>query len=264
MKLAQKFLIISLFLAFVLLALGIAALWLREIRKPPEKVGRVVVKQFSFKDASDLKEFQDKLLAGSRTRYSTAEELGKTCVKAVSEDSASAFFYQQELVPERRPFVNWDWRAGKFPVRHQAEALDEKSEFDFVAQFYVIFSSRFFLNAKAIQYVWTEKIPVGTVSDSPYTKNVKIMVLQSGPSEEWKHEERNISEDFENLFGKELEKNVDAISFMTDSDSTGTSALAYFGNITLGYLGALPEDQKRKRLKRRGKRSKRFPFLRER
>jgi hypothetical protein len=240
----------------------LAAAFFLKAKKPPAKEGRDIVKQFTFSSPGELKEFEGKLLAHNWTDYSIAKEGGKSFLKATSNDSASALYYKRNFVTERRPFVGWDWKAVDFPDRKQKESLDKKKEFDFVAQFYVIFSARFFLNAKAIQYVWTEDLPVGTVSDSPYTRNVKLLVLESGPSEEWKHEERNIEEDYHRLFGKELEKDVAAIAFMTDSDSTETDATAYISNITIGYLGEVPGRKKRMMKKRKSlKRSKRFPFL---
>jgi hypothetical protein len=256
-KFSKNFIITISIIIFAVLTLAGFAIW--KAKRPPVEVGREVIRDFSFSGAKGLSDWEDKLLARNRTDYSVVEEAGKGCVKAQSEDSASALFYQHKLLFLKRPFVSWDWRVAKFPERQQQENLDKKEEFDFGAQFYVIFASRFFLNTKAIQYVWTEKMPVGTVSDSPYTKNVKIMVLESGPSDEWKHEERNIEEDFRNLFGQELSKNVAAVALMTDSDSTGTSALAYFSNVVLGYLG-MDLSKRKRHVKKKLVRSKRFPF----
>ena len=260
MKFLKKPLIILSALILVLLTLASAIKW--KMERPPAKVGKELIKHFSFSDAQDLKEWDDKLLAGNKTRYTLSDVGGVKCVKADSQDSASAMYYKQDLSSIRRPIISWDWKVEKFPVHQKDEELKSKEEFDFGAQFYVIFSAKFFLNAKAIQYVWTEKAPVGTAVDSPYTKNVKILVLESGPSEEWKHEERNIEEDFRNLFGEELEKDVAAVSFMTDSDSTGTTALAYLNDVKLGYLGVDPNRKIRikEKKRRKWKRSKRFPF----
>lgn len=208
--------------------------------KLPAVEKRELVRHFSFSSPGDLDEWEERVLTRNRTGYGVTVLDGKDCVKAVSEDSASALFYRQPLSIDRAPFVSWDWKAEKFPSLKREETLEEKEEFDFVAQMYVIFDSRFFLNAKAIQYVWTRDLPVGTVTSSPYTENVKLMVLESGGSDEWKHEQRDIREDFRHLFGKEPEKDVAVVSFMTDSDSTGTVASAYYGDITVGYLKTIP------------------------
>jgi len=225
-------------LVFLLVAVAVIA---REyvVRRQISFFGgeRIAVKRFPFKSPGSVSEWDEKVLARRETVYTAVEHADRACVKAESEDSASTLFYKLSLSHKRRPFMSWKWLAEKFPERKSAENLNKKKEFDFVAQVYVVFHSRFFMNSKAIQYVWAENLPVGTVSDSPYTKNVKLIVLESGPSEEWKHEERDISEDYKVLFGEELKKHIDAIAFMTDSDSTTSSAVAYYTDITIGFLG---------------------------
>ena len=194
------------------------------------------VKQFLFHSENSIEEWDEKTLSRYKTVYSITEYKGKQCVRAVGENSASTLYFEKKLAYKKRPFVSWDWIVGKFPERKLEETLDRKKEFDFAAQVYVVFYSRFFLNARAIQYVWAEGLPVGKISNSPYTKNVKLMVLESGVSEDWKHEERNIVQDYLDLFGEDLKKDVVAVAFMTDADSTKTSAVAYYGDITLGFL----------------------------
>ncbi|MFC1548863.1 DUF3047 domain-containing protein [Candidatus Omnitrophota bacterium] len=236
----RNFIIVSLIAAVIAIALGVSFIVVKE--KLKGATGKAV-KEFPFTSQNSLKEWEVKVLTKNSTGYTLAEHDGKNCVKAESKDSASALYSKQRLFWESDPFVSWDWKAEKFPERTKKETLKKKEEFDFVAQVYVIFYARFFLNMQAIQYVWTENIPEGEASSSPYTKKVKLMVLQSGPSEGWVHEERDIREDYKKLFGAELNKNVAAISFMTDSDSTGTTASAYFTNIKVGYLDKDPEKR---------------------
>ncbi len=207
---------------------------LRKRRNDRESVRSAAVKRFLFQTPESMEEWDIKGLSRRRTDYSLTQYKEKKCVKAASRDSAAILYYKQQLSREECPHVSWDWVVEKFPVRKSEEDLKNKEEFDFGAQLYVMFQSRFFLRGKAIQYVWAEKLPVGTVSTSPYTKNVRLMVLESGISDGWKHEVRNIADDFQALFGEELKKDISAIAFMTDSDSTGSSAVAYYGNIALG------------------------------
>ncbi|MFC1479847.1 DUF3047 domain-containing protein [Candidatus Omnitrophota bacterium] len=240
MKRSGRFFIVGfLVVAVVIVALGVY-IFLKGKRPPVDK--RETVKSFSFSSAKSLDEWDEKVLAQHKTDYSVTELDGVSCVKAASENSASTLYYKQRLSCDRDPFLGWDWKAEKFPARKKQEALKKKSEFDFVAQVYVIFDARFFLNAKAILYVWTRDLPVGTVGTSPYTKKVKILVLESGETDQWKHEERDIKKDFLDLFGEELEKDVTAISFMTDADSTDSSAVAYFKDFTLGYMATAPGE----------------------
>jgi hypothetical protein len=67
---------------------------------------------------------------------------------------------------------------------------------------------------------------------------VKLLVLESGPSEAWKHEDRDIAADYSTLFGGVLERDVVAVAFMTDADSTDSAASAYYRDVKIGYLGA--------------------------
>ena len=212
------------------------------VLKMPEGGAGKVIKEFPLSSEKDLGEWEEKQLCKNSTVYSITERDGKKCVVAESENSASALFYRQRLSWERDPFVSWDWKAGKFPEYRTQQSLDKKSDFDFAAQVYVIFAARFFLNMKAIQYAWTKDLPVGTASDSPYTKNVKLLVLESGETEGWVHEERDIRKDYRELFGEELDKDVAAVSFMTDSDSTESSATAYYSNIKISYMDKVREE----------------------
>lgn len=236
MKLAGRlFLVLLLIVAVVILEFGYRTFIKKE--EPTAGIQRESVKIFSFSGAADLAEWQEKPVAKGNTDYSIGEYDGKKCVVAESTDSASTLYYKQRLSYGRCPYVSWEWKAVDFPQRTEPENLSKKKEFDFAAQVYVITDAKFFLNAKALQYVWTESIPAGIVVSNPYTEKVKIIVLESGPTEEWKIETRDICKDYREAFGKELEKDIAAVSFMTDSDSTGTSAKACYTNIEIGYLG---------------------------
>lgn len=233
MRPGRSFIIFFLIVAVVVIALA-TFIFLRE-DKLPEPDTREIVKEFTFLSPDSLDDWDENIFAKTKTVYSLIDDNGKGAVKGVSDDSASALYYKQKLSHKRYPFVSWDWKVEKFPTLKNGGSLDKKSEFDFAAQLYVVFHARFFLNMKAIQYVWTESIPVGTISISPYTKKVRVMVLRSGTPGEWKHEDRNIKEDYEALFGEPVEKDIAAVSFMTDSDSGDSRAIAYFTNITMGY-----------------------------
>lgn len=227
-----------LFLAAVVLAvMAIKSFLLFELMKG-RGAAYSIVKEFSFSSQSSLAGWEEKGLAPRKTEYALTELDGKKVMKATADDSASTFFCKERLDCRIKPFVSWDWKAESFPKRKTPETLEKKAEFDFAAQFYVVFYDRLFLRSKAIQYVWTEEVPAGTSSDSPYTKNVKLLVLESGPSADWKHEERDISADYNMLFGEPLERDVVAVAFMTDADSTDSSSSAYYRDIKIGYLGS--------------------------
>ena len=230
------------FLIVIALSVSAAAVFLYYLPmpKPVEEAGdedyREVVRRVTFTGPESLEDWDEKRLGRRSTDYSVEEIEGRVVLRASSEKSASGLYLKEKLSYKNRPYVKWDWKAVKFPEREKEESLDRKGEFDFAAQFYVLFYSRMVMSGKGIQYVWTEDIPKGTSTNSPYTKNIKILVLESGDLGEWKTEERDISADYLKLFGKELGKDVVAVAFMSDADSTGTTAEAYFADLEIGYL----------------------------
>jgi len=78
---------------------------------------------------------------------------------------------------------------------------------------------------------------------SPYTNRSKLVVVESGPSliNQWVDEQRNVFMDFKEAFGEEPPL-VSGIAIMTDTDNTGESAIAHYGDIvfkkTAGDLAA--------------------------
>jgi hypothetical protein len=233
--------------AVAILSAGVYLYYLPVPKDAEEKDYKDIVRRISFDTAESLDEWDEKRLSRHSTDYFVESIDGRGVLKAVSEKGASGLYLKETLSFRDRPYVKWSWRALKFPERKEKENFASKEEFDMAAQFYVLFQSRMMLNAKAIQYVWAHEIPEGAVASNPYTDNVKIMVLQTGESGEWKAEERDIAADYEKLFGTELDKDVAAIALMTDADSTGTRAEAYFADIEIGYLPVtgtgVPEEQ---------------------
>ena len=84
----------------------------------------------------------------------------------------------------------------------------------------------------AINYIWESKVPKGTIVDNAFTDLVKMIVIESGEGEvgHWVEEERNLYEDYKKAFGEEPYL-VNGVAIMTDTDNTGESATAYYGDI---------------------------------
>jgi hypothetical protein len=81
-------------------------------------------------------------------------------------------------------------------------------------------------------YVWDVRAPVGTIAPSAYTGRVRMVVVDSGPAllGRWVARERNVAEDFRAAFGMEAPP-VAAIVLAADTDNTGASTEAYFGDV---------------------------------
>ncbi len=188
-----------------------------------------------------------------RTRYSLVQSdiggITATVVKAQSDRSASGLVRPVAVDLAVYPVLRWRWRVDQLNPR---EDVTTKSGDDFPARLYVTFAKREGeftpwesmksavhrlvygrdLPSRAINYVWASRVPLGTVVPSPYTDRVRIIVVESGPENlnRWTTEHRNVLDDYRRAFGEQPAQ-VTGVGIMTDSDDTGTRAVAYYGDI---------------------------------
>lgn len=196
------------------------------------------LRDFPFTDEAALREWEEKIFKG-KVIYSVEKDSGLSYVRADSRSAASALYYKIKADSKRRrPVLSWKWRVERFPAKQSPESLEAKNEDDFAARVYVIFLSKFIMNSKVVEYIWAEDLPIGTIGTSPYSKNIKLIVLQSGPAKDgkWAAEERDAVGDYVLVFGGMPEHDIGAISFMTNTEHTGTSADAMYDDIKLGYM----------------------------
>ena len=235
MKLPKKTIIL-------LIAIGISALLFYgpriagfiKTRWPLErKVG--LIKHFPFSEEDSLREWEEKILKG-KVLYRIDRRNKESFVLGSSDQTASALYYRIKLDMDRRPVISWKWNARKFPLKKEPEDLKNIQQDDFTARVYVIFLTPLFIDSKALEYIWTESIPEGTITASPYSENLQLIVAECGrKGEGWISEKRDIYKDFVSAFGEEPKLNIGAIAFMTDSDSTESSAESFYDDIKIGY-----------------------------
>jgi len=173
------------------------------------------------------------------TEYSLIREGGSTVVKARSSAAASGLFKKVQLDPAQYRYLSWKWKIAE-PLRGRAEKT--KAGDDYSARVYVVFPGMFFWQTKAINYVWSSRLPKGESFPNPFTSNAMMVVVESGPEKTgtWITEQRDILADYRRLFGGEPRK-LGAIAVMTDTDNTAGEALAWYGDIT---ISSLPSSQK--------------------
>jgi len=203
-----------------------------------------IVKHFSFSKENSLREWKEKVFKGKVTyKLDNLDQEG--FVLATSEGTASALFYKIKMDINKRPVISWKWNAKSFPAKDGRENLSNAKQDDFAGRVYVIFPALFFTKSKALEYIWTEKIKEGTISASPYSKNLRLMVVESGKKEgvDWVFEERDIYEDYVKAFGEKPKYNIGAIAFMTDADSTKSTAEAFYDEIKIGYKKERAEEE---------------------
>jgi len=183
------------------------------------------------------------------TTYSLVKDGETIVVKAVSEASASGLTREIQIDPKEYPIIQWRWKVENIFKKGNVRL---KEGDDYPARLYITFQYdlsklSFFEKAKfeavrllygqypptaAINYIWESKAPVNTFIPNPYTDRVMMIVLESGSDKlnQWVNEERNLYEDFKKAFGYEPPM-ISGIAIMTDTDNTGESATAYYGDI---------------------------------
>ena len=184
-----------------------------------------------------------------QTAYTLIKDGETTVVKAVSEASASGLIREVKINILEYPIVAWRWKVDNVLSKGD---VTKKAGDDYPARLYLTFEYDprkvgFFEKAKyeairllyghypplgAVNYIWESKAPKGTVVPNPYTDRVKMVVVESGPAQlnQWVPEERNLYEDYTKIFGEQPPL-VSGVAIMTDTDNTGETAVAYYGDI---------------------------------
>lgn len=183
------------------------------------------------------------------TTYALVRDGDTMVVRADSEASASGLIRRIAIDPGELPVVEWRW---KVECVLDKGDVTKKSGDDYPARLYVTFAydpSRLSFLEKArfeaarlwygeyppiaaINYIWESKAPVGSVLPNPYTSRVQMIVVESGAEKagRWQTERRDLVEDYRRAFGGEPPK-IDGVAIMTDTDNTGESATAWYGDI---------------------------------
>jgi hypothetical protein len=179
-------------------------------------------------DFKKLSEWREKSFKG-HTSYSLEQNNGITVLRAQATGTASGLYRTVTVNASSKPILTWSW---KIQQTVTSENPFLKSGDDFVARLYVIFPGGYFWQTRALVYVWSDKLPVGTVIPNVYTEHAAIIVVESGNryAETWRHESRNYVEDFRSYFHS-APPDPKAVAIMTDGDNTGSEAIAWYGEI---------------------------------
>jgi Protein of unknown function (DUF3047) len=240
---------ISRFLALILLALLlVAARSMSEETKMPA----IIVGHFSATmPGAGVQEGWQPLTFKNierHTSYRLVADDGTTVLEAVTDASASGLVRRVRIDPKEYSVIEWRWKVNNVLVKGD---VHKKGGDDYPARLYITFEydpaklgftdtlkykSIKLLHGevplRAINYIWESKAPEGTVVPNPYTNWVMMIVVESGKTRagQWVKEKRNIYEDYKKAFGEEPGR-ITGVAVMTDTDNTGESAIAYYGDI---------------------------------
>ena len=137
----------------------------------------LIFKQFTFNEDNALASW-DKMVLNGKSNYELVKQGPEGYVEALSRKACSALYNKMTYDLDKYPVLSWRWKAVAFPDISKAKTPKERD--DYVARVYVIFPYMSFTFSKFIEYIWAENIPAGTVFDSPYGSNVKMVVVHSG------------------------------------------------------------------------------------
>jgi hypothetical protein len=154
--------------------------------------------------------------------YSVQEEGGLRFLRAVSKGlGIQAAREVKDWDLDAWPVLAWSWRPLEFP-----QGADEKSgKNDSVLAVYLLVPYSRITGPKAVKYIWSEKVPVGTRLESNYGLT-QVRVLRSGREGlgQWVEERVNVRDDFLAFFGEKETPKPAGIAVLTDADDTRSVA----------------------------------------
>nr|WP_223795040.1 DUF3047 domain-containing protein [Marinobacter sp. F4216] len=185
------------------------------------------------------------------SEYQLVLEDGNRVVQATTSGSASGLITRLDIQPGDSLILRWRWKVSNVFEGGNAKA---KSGDDYPARIYVAFEfeedkAGFFERAKrsavevlfgetlpgnALNYIWANRLPVDEVVPNPYTDQTMMVAVNSGADQvgEWVTVEQDIVADYRQAFG-EAPPPLVGIAIMSDSDNTGESAMAWYGDLQL-------------------------------
>ena len=221
--------------------------------EPPMEIALPYVKLFSENEPGDALPNGWKVWTLSRFKKSTEYKLvdteGRTAVKAQAAASASGLVHQLDLDPQMYPLLSWQWKVEDLiktadnttkqfedsPVRvvvsfagdMDSLPLDDRMFFDNVR-----LMTRQQMPYATLMYIWENRAAHDKVLPNLHTSRIKMIVAESGREKvgQWQDITRNVYEDYKRAFGEEPGR-ITAIAVMTDTDNTGESARAWYGDI---------------------------------
>lgn len=185
------------------------------------------------------------------THYQLIEENKGTVLHARADNSSSGLMHYVDIEPAVRPWLHWRWKIAELvenadntqrstedsPVRIILGFDGNKDALPFTDQL-------MFETAKAVtgydfpyatlMYIWENKVPVGTVIPNSRSNRIQMIVAASGAEGvgRWRDFTRNIIDDYEKAFGGKPGRLI-GVGVLTDTDNTGDSVEAWYGDIRL-------------------------------
>lgn len=187
-----------------------------------------------------------------RARYTRESFEGVEAARAESNCGASGLVLPLDAIHiDQTPLLSWRWR-----VDRGLDLSDEqtRAQDDFAARVYIMFEldqsrassleklrhrlARLFygegIPGSALNFVWTSRLPVGTVWDNPFASSAKMIALAQGASPGWRTETVDVVARYRELFGTPVPPLL-GLAIMSDSDNSCQRTEARFADFK--FLG---------------------------
>ncbi len=216
------------------------------------EAGPLVTPFSAARPGTDLPQGWEPLSFGSLktpTKYRFVDDQGRTVLHARAEAAAGGLNFPVKFDIRSAPVVQFRWKVAKLiegadnavaakedsPVRVALSFDGDKSKLTLREKTASLLAKRATgrdLPYAQLVYVWSNAAPVGTVIENPHTRRVEMVVAMSGDAEvgRWVTVSRNVVEDFRRAFGEEPGTMTD-VGIMTDTDNTGATVDAWYGDI---------------------------------
>ena len=182
------------------------------------------------------------------TQYTLRKWDGVVAIEARAKKSMALLGRTAAVDLKKTPILCWQWRIDA-PVA--SADMTRKSGDDYAARVYLTFSVQpdqlgFATRSKlrlarsiygsqvpdaALNYIWDNRHPIGTLQDNAYTDRARMLVLRSGAGQAgaWVQERRNVLQDFQRAFG-DISGELRGLAIASDTDNTGEEAHAGFAD----------------------------------
>lgn len=185
------------------------------------------------------------------TEYALAADRGRSVLHARAVAAASGLMHKVDIDPMQEPQLSWQWRISRLVetadnsnrMREDAPARiilgfdGNKDTLPFSDQ--IMFETARVLTGRdvpyaTLMYIRGRKAPVGTVITNARSSRVKMIVVASGKEGvgEWRSFSRDIVADYERAFGEKPGRLI-GVGVLTDTDNTGETVEAWYGDIRL-------------------------------
>jgi hypothetical protein len=190
-----------------------------------------------------------------QTTYDLVRTDSTVVVRARSDGGASGLATDRRIDLDEYPILEWRWKVEE--VVEDGNARTEDGD-DYAARIYVTFDyddlglgDRLKVAAlrtlgygdiptRALNYIWANRVDRSTILENAFSDWVMMVAVRSGEADtgRWVRERRNVLEDYRAAFGGDPPP-VNGVAIMTDTDNTGGTATAYYGDI---LFRAAPSD----------------------